>query len=265
MRDGRSAIGSRCDSSVVDRMAPPRFFVQEPLRSKAPGTLSTAQSRQVSQVLRLKIGDALTLFDGSGAEARARMSGLSGGIASFEVVDVDHPDRSPPVDLTVGLAALRGDRFEVAVQKLTELGVSRIVPLSTDRSVISFNDARAWARRLERLQRIVVEAAEQCERVTLPVVAEPATLEEFLIQQPVIALVERSYSSTLLDVGARSPVAIAIGPEGGWSPGEIAAIERHALATASLGRLILRAETAAIVAAGTIIQQAWQSAASQGK
>jgi 16S rRNA (uracil1498-N3)-methyltransferase len=246
-------------------MTTPRFFVPDPLHPGAEGTLSTAQSRQVSQVLRLKSEDRVALFDGTGVEADASISGLSGGIASFTVLGVDRPDRSPPVDLTVGLAALRGDRFEVAVQKLTELGVKRIVPLSTDRSVISFNDARAWARRLERLQRIVIEAAEQCERVTLPEVAEPATLAEFLIQQPVIALVERTRSSMLLDIESGASAAIAIGPEGGWSPGEIAAIERDAHAAASMGRLILRAETAAIVAAGTIIQKAWQSVAPQGK
>jgi 16S rRNA (uracil1498-N3)-methyltransferase len=213
----------------------------------------------------LGAGDSLVLFDGSGAEAQAAIIEVSGGLARYEVRALEHPDRSPPLRLIVGLAALRGDRFEVAVQKLTELGVERIVPLSTDRSVISFNDARAWPRRLHRLQRIIIEAAEQCERVTLPEVSDPATVAEFLSERPVIALVERISSSALLDIEAGTEAAIAIGPEGGWSPDELATIEQHASAIASLGPLILRAETAAIVAAGTMIQQSWQTAMAQGE
>lgn len=244
-------------------MSAPRFHVTEPLHAEGTGKLSEGQSRQVSQVLRLSSGDVIVLFDGSGAEAHALITEISGGVASYDVQRMQFPDRSPPLRLTVGLAALRGDRFEVAVQKLTELGVERIVPLSTDRSVITFNDARAWARRLHRLQRIVIEAAEQCERVTLPEVSEPATVAEFLAQRRVIALVERVSASTLLDIEVAPEAAIAIGPEGGWSPAELATIEAKAAATASLGHLILRAETAAIVAAGTMIQQSWRNAMSQ--
>ncbi|HUG14011.1 MAG TPA: RsmE family RNA methyltransferase [Thermomicrobiales bacterium] len=246
-------------------MTKPRFYISDPLHPGALERLSAPQSRQVSQVLRMKVDDRLALFNGSGIEAEARLVEIAGGITSFEVLEVDRPDRSPPVQLTVGLAALRGDRFEVAVQKLTELGVHSIVPLSTERSVIPFNDARAWGRRLHRLQRIIIEAAEQCERVTLPEVSEPATLSEFLLQQPVIAMVERTSTATLMDIDTGAFAAIAIGPEGGWSAAEITAIEQHAAAMASLGRLILRAETAAIVAAGTIIQRAWRDAASLGK
>jgi 16S rRNA (uracil1498-N3)-methyltransferase len=246
-------------------MSSPRFYVPGPLNPGAVGSLTQAQSRQISQVLRMQAGQRFALFDGTGVEAEASIVEVGSGVTSFEVLAVAHPDRSPPIRLTVGLAALRGDRFEVAVQKLTELGVQRIVPLSTDRSVISFNDARAWERRLHRLQRIVVEAAEQCERVTIPDVVNPATVAEFLSQEPVIALVERTSSSMLLDIDPGTTAAIAIGPEGGWSRDELAAIENEAFATASLGRLILRAETAAIVAAGTMIQQSWQSAMSEGK
>jgi 16S rRNA (uracil1498-N3)-methyltransferase len=170
---------------------------------------------------------------------------------------VEQPDREPPLQLTVGLALLKGDRFEVAVQKLTELGVTRIAPLLTERSVVSFDDVRGWRKRGERYQRIAREAAEQSERVTLPVIAEPATLADFLRQQPVNVLLERAESALIATITPGPEAAIAIGPEGGWSDAEQRLIALEAAGTASMGRLILRAETAAIVAAGTLIQRAW--------
>jgi 16S rRNA (uracil1498-N3)-methyltransferase len=199
----------------------------------------------------------LMLFDGTGVEATARIVTLASDGLTYEVTSLNQPDREPPLRLTVGLALLKGDRFEVAVQKLTELGVARIAPLLTERSVVSFDDARGWQKRSERYQRIAREAAEQSERVTLPVIAEPATLADFLRQQPVIALLERAESAPVATLAPGREAAIAVGPEGGWSIEEQELIAREAAGTASLGQLILRAETAAIVAAGTLIQRAW--------
>ena len=108
----------------------------------------------------MSAGSLLTLFNGTGVEATARIVSPSERGVTFEVDTITTPDRDPPIRLTVGLAGLKGDRFEIAVQKLTELGVARIVPLLTERAVVSFADARGWLKRAERYARICREAAE---------------------------------------------------------------------------------------------------------
>lgn len=215
-------------------------------------------------MLRLSAGSLLTLFNGTGVEATARIVLPAERGATFEVDSVETPDRDPPIQLTVGLAVLKGDRFEVALQKLTELGAACIVPLLTERAVVSFADGRGWLKRAERYARISREAAEQSERVRLPEIARPLALAEFLHQQPAIVLLERAASVPIGSIMPAVETAIAIGPEGGWSAREQTLIEQQAAGTASLGRLILRAETAAIVAAGTLIQRAWAETQQQG-
>jgi 16S rRNA (uracil1498-N3)-methyltransferase len=235
----------------------PRFYVRYALQAGAIGALTPDQTRQARSVLRLGAGSRVALFDGSGVEAIARILVPLQAGATWEVESVTRPLREPPLRLTVGLALLRGERFEVALQKLTELGVTRICPLSAERSVVSFDVACAWERKLERFQRIVQQAAEQSERVTIPSIDAPVPLGEFLQTQPAVVLVERGTHPSLAGVPLLPSMALAVGPEGGWSERELQSIARDAAGTASLGRLILRAETAAIVAAGTLIQRAW--------
>jgi 16S rRNA (uracil1498-N3)-methyltransferase len=245
-------------------VAIPRFYVSDDLQPGSSGTLDAIQSKQVRSVLRLQPGYLMTLFNGTGVEATVRITSMSRDGITFDIEATETPDREPPIRLTVGLALLKGDRFEVALQKLTELGVTRIVPLLTERSVVSFDDARDWQKRADRYARICREAAEQSERVRLPELAEPVKLAGFLSQQPAIVLLERAASAPIGSIVPDSEMAIAIGPEGGWSEREQAVIGEQAAGTASLGRLILRAETAAIVAAGTLIQRSWAERAKQG-
>ena len=239
-------------------MRVPRLFVTSPLASGQSGHLDADQIRQLRSVLRLGSGSKIVVFDGSGAEARATIAALDRGGGTFNVGHLDYPQREPPIDLAVGLALLRGERFEIAVQKLTEIGVRRLVPLSTDRSMVSFSDAREWAKRAIRLERIAREAAEQSERVTLMTLDQPMTLGELLENEPqAIACIERADAVQLHDLPTERHMTIIIGPEGGWSEAELTAFCERRVRAASLGTLILRAETAAIVAAGTIMQSNW--------
>jgi 16S rRNA (uracil1498-N3)-methyltransferase len=235
-----------------------RFFVSGPLVARAIGHLNEIQSRQVHTVLRLRAGAEIVVFDGTGAEATCELTEVLRGAATFRISDICWPQREPEVDLTVGLALLRGDRFELAVQKLTEIGVRRIVPLEADRCVVTFRDVRDWEKRAERLRRIIVEAMEQSERVLEVVLDHPVDPGVYFDRQPVVALRERDSSPHLSLLPVRDKIAIAVGPEGGWSERESALIERHAT-PASLGNLVLRAETAAIVAAGVLIQRSYST------
>ena len=240
-------------------MALHRFFVRQPLTEDASGALDENQARQALSVLRLRPGDRIIVFDGSGTEAEANLLSVHRREVRFQIGPVYNPERETDIHLTVGLALLRGDRFEVAIQKLTEIGVRRIVPLAAERCVVSFPDARDWDKRAARYERIITEALEQSERVTSVELTAPSSVQDFLNHFDVLTLVERGEHASVATAPLKPVMAVAIGPEGGWSERELQLIEQHSM-TASLGRLILRAETAAIVSAGTLIQR---SSASQ--
>ncbi|CAN5606351.1 16S rRNA (uracil(1498)-N(3))-methyltransferase [soil metagenome] len=233
-----------------------RFFVAARLSEGAVGQLDDRQARQVLSVLRLRRGDQIVVFDGTGVEVEAVLTAVNRSEVQFEIGALSYPAREPDLTLTVGLSLLRGDRFEVAIQKLTEIGVRRIVPLTAQRCVVSFPDAGDWEKRAIRYERIIVEALEQSERVTTVDLTQPTSVQDFLSQHTVIALVERGQHVSIALAPLEPEMTLAIGPEGGWSEQEIDLIGDRAT-TASLGPLIMRAETAAIVSAGTLMQRSY--------
>lgn len=233
-----------------------RFYILDRLSPNASGRLSAEQARQAGKVLRLRPGDEIVVFDGTGSEYTGTLAEADRDGWEFATDEGRWPEREPRLRLTVGIALIRNERFELAVQKLTELGVTRIVPLAAERSVISYSDARRWHNRRARLERIVIEAAEQSERVTLPDLDAPLTVSEFLgrnAEMDIIALVERTGTTPLGAIRPGGQVALMIGPEGGWAPREVEQIGAAGATLANMGALILRAETAAIVAAGHLI------------
>lgn len=233
----------------------PRFYTERALEEAQSGELAADQARQLHKVLRLGPESRIVLFDGSGAEARASITELRKDRASYRIEEIDYPSREPDLSLSVGLAMVRGNRFDTAVQQLTELGVARIVPLATDRSVVSYSGDRDWSKRVTRLERIAREAAEQSERVTVPIIGAPISLSSFMDSYQALALVERSHAPPLASLSLSQQSALAIGPEGGWSPDELGDIDERASGSAFMGQLILRAETAAIAAAATVMQR----------
>jgi 16S rRNA (uracil1498-N3)-methyltransferase len=213
--------------------------------------LSTADSRHLSSSLRLRPGDSVAAGDGYGrwrmcriASAGApRGSGPAGAVVLEPVTSVRNEER--PFRITVGVSLVKGDRPEWAVAKMTEVGVDRILPMICDRTVV-----RSQSReRHQRLVRVAAEAAMQSRRVFKPVVEEPAAFD-FVID---LLSDEGSLVSTALaEPGGGRPGAdlrsVLVGPEGGFSPRELA----RAPSKISLGESILRTETAA-VAAGLLL------------
>jgi 16S rRNA (uracil1498-N3)-methyltransferase len=225
-------------------------FVDDPGRP----VLSQADAHHLTAVLRLRDGEIVVAGDGAGQWARCQMDT---GRTVTARTDTGRTPTGPtlvpvgPVELTarvepavtVAFAPVKGDRPEWVVQKLTELGVDRIVPILTARSVVRWEGARA-AKSVERLRRVAREAAAQCRRAWLPEVAAVTTLGSLA------ALTGRP--TTLACPGGGPPdlgrPVVAIGPEGGWDEAELEA----GFDTVGLGGNILRAETAA-VAAGTLL------------
>lgn len=235
-----------------------RFFLESGIPESGIGELADGQARQVSRVLRGRPGDEIVVFDGSGAEGRARLLDVGRDQVDFEIIDIDRPDREPSIDLTVGLAMIKKDRFELACQKLTEVGVREIVPLISARTTVQKVSDDAWERQASRLRRIIIEAAEQSERVTIPRLEAPVNVERFFQEQTGLLLAERHDAQPLVNVPLTSKMNLAIGPEGGWEPPEVDQAIEAGWSLCGLGSLILRAETAAIVSSAVFIQR-WQA------
>lgn len=244
-----------------------RFFCEEPI-DWAPGsattphaTLEGAEAHHLLHVMRAKIGDRVTLFDGSGSEFPAQVAEVGRSTVELTVLARETPDREAPAELTLGVALPKGDRQKVLIEKLTELGVARLTPLVTERSV-----AAPKASGLEKLRRGVIEASKQCGRNRLMVVDDPMPLAVFLSDTraserliahpagaPLPGRAGLACRSTEIapPAGEACPTntAAAIGPEGGFTDAEVAAAEAAGWTAASIGPRILRIETAAIAIA----------------
>jgi 16S rRNA (uracil1498-N3)-methyltransferase len=196
--------------------------------------LDDADRHHLERVLRTRPGEEVTVSDGRGGWRACTF--VAGGELR-PIGDIEQWPAPTPA-ITIAFALTKGDKPELTVQKLTELGVDRIRPFVAARSVVRWDHDRA-ARNVERLRRVAREAAMQCRRAHLPVVDE---LVEF-------AAVADLRGAVLADAGGASPgrgsTVVLIGPEGGWSDEE----RSRGLPTVSLGDHVLRAETAAIAAA----------------
>jgi 16S rRNA (uracil1498-N3)-methyltransferase len=202
--------------------------------------LSDDDRAHLVRSLRLRDGEAVTVSDGRGGRRPCRFVAADGTVTPDG--DVERAPAPAPT-ITVALAIPKGDRLEWAVQKLTETGVDRIVLLHTDRSVVRWDgdDDRA-ARRLARLRRIAREAAMQSRRVWLPGVDGPVAFGDALTWPGVC----------VADAGGAPPSLVSptvlVGPEGGWSDDERAAVAAGGVARVSFGAYVLRVETAAVAA-----------------
>ena len=197
--------------------------------------LASDDRHHLDRVLRLRAGDPLTISDGRGRWRQAR---FGPEVEPTGPVAVDH---QPAPTLTVAFALVKGERPELVVQKLTELGMDRIVPFAAERSVVRWDPAKA-DKQLERLRRVAREAAMQSRRSWLPQVDGLASFDDVLALPGAVAA-DRSGTPLTLDTPT-----VLIGPEGGWAPGERGRFR----ATVGLGAQVLRAETAAL-AAGTLL------------
>ena len=194
--------------------------------------LSAEDAHHLGRVLRLRAGEEVTVADGRGGW---RVCAYADGPRLEPRADAQRVLR-PQVAVTVAFALTKGDKPELVVQKLTELGVDRIVPITAAHSVVQWDDAKA-ARNTERLRAVARAAAMQSRRAFLPIVDDVTTLAALAGDGVALAHAE----GEPLD---ESVTTLAVGPEGGWSDDELGVISRHV----DLGPTTLRAETAALVA-----------------
>ncbi len=206
--------------------------------------LTPEQTRYLTLVLRLRAGDALEIFDGSGGRYPAQLE-------SGEIVRVGPrlAEEARALDVVLAQALAKGEKMDLIVQKATELGVSRIAPLVAERSVVKLSAERG-ASRTERFRRIAQEAARQCGRADVPSIDEPQPLDALLAASDRLCLVLDPAQPLRLSAAARgvSRLLLAIGPEGGFSPAELELAQLAGALTVGLGPLVLRTETAGLAA-----------------
>jgi len=220
-----------------------RFFVAAEEMAGDAFPLPPAIARQVTRVLRLRDDDHLVLLDGQGEAATVR---LRHGEC---LVEVRGPAGGEPRHrLTVWQALLRGDHLEPVIRHGTELGIAEFRLIVTERCVVR----DLSPRRLQRLESVAREAAEQSERGRVPSVVEPVPLADALADAPVL-LYERANGPRLSAL--EPPANLVIGPEGGFTPDEVAAADQAGATIAGLGPRILRSETVAMAAAAVVLSR----------
>ena len=220
--------------------------------------LSAEESRHLRDVLRLRAGEEVYVFDGEGREfaCAVRETGMRGGTVVLEVRGrAEPPSPESPLELTLAVALLKGEKFDLVVQKATELGASRVEPVLTARSDVRPRDARDTERRVERWRRLALEAAKQSGRARVPTIDSPQTFERLVAREPREGLQRLLFSErggagldSLAAEAATRPASVLalVGPEGGWDDEELALARTQGFALVTLGGRTLRAETAAI-------------------
>lgn len=226
-----------------------RFFLATP-PVDGRAELVGDEARHLARVLRAAIGDAVAVFDGRGSEWPARVTSIGRDRVGLEV-GPPLAAAAPPLPLTLAVALPKGDRQKWLVEKLTELGCARLVPLVTTRGV-----AEATPAAIERLGRAAIEACKQCGRTTLLEITPPATLAAMLAARDpnTVSLVADPSGEALgpLLAGHAGAVLALVGPEGGFTAEELAVAEAAGCRRVSLAPHILRVETAAIALAAGV-------------
>jgi len=225
-----------------------RYFVAEPI-SGSHAVLTEQEAHHLLHVMRLGEGDEVLLFDGSGAEFPARVEKTTRREVHLAVLARRAVDRELPLQVVLAVALPKGDRQKWLVEKAVELGVGRLIPLRCERSV-----AQPGKQTLRRLERTVIEASKQCGRNRLMQIADPVDWAALAAEPPDNCMRYLAHpgapSGTELSLPAEKKSAqVAIGPEGGLSDEEIAIGIEHDWHLLSLGKRILRIETAAVAVA----------------
>lgn len=269
------------NSSINQRKSLSHFFLPEQAFRKGDGQVGSlvemddgAVVHQLQHVLRFEKGDLVNLLDGQGNMWLARICQMTRSVVTFELLELQVAAQTAGYSnyqVISLLPLLKGPRFEWALEKLTELKVDRIIPFASTRTVVKAKVKEESEGRQRRWQNIIKEAAEQSERLLLPILDPPLSLEEMLKleeldstkgalnlllserdQAPNIVQVLESTTTESATLGNRAGIRICLlgGPEGGFTEEEKTLILASGFQKASLGSTILRGETAAILAAG---------------
>lgn len=226
----------------------PRFYIPLPLSAPMRMTLPAAAAHHAARVLRLHVGDALIVFNGHGGEYGAHILAMGKQDVTIEIERHDPIERESPLDVILVQALSAAERMDFTIQKAVELGVRQIVPVESERCVVRLHGERA-AKRVQHWQQIAVSACEQCGRNRVPDIKPIISLAAWLATsepEPERWILLPEAEKALRDMQRpRKPVAVLVGPEGGFTDAEAAAAQRAQHQSVRLGPRILRTETVA--------------------
>ncbi len=228
-----------------------RLYVEEKLEQGGSIRLEGDRAHYLGRVLRLEAGADFVLFNGKGGEFEARVERADRGAVWARVGAFTSVERESPLNVTLVQGISRGERMDFTVQKAVELGVASIAPVTTERSTVRLDGARR-SRRLEHWRGIVVNACQQCGRTRIPSIDKITSLDQWLktaAKSPATRLVLSPQGAlSANDLELQRDVVLLIGPEGGFSQGELERLNQSGFRALSLGPRILRTETAAVAA-----------------
>ena len=222
-----------------------RFYIEHDL-DLGDVVIDGAEAHHIASVRRFKVGEMIQLFNGDGSEYDAEIVAVDRKRVTVSIRNRRIVNRELGIELVIASAMPKGDRGDFLIEKLTELGVTRFIPLVTQRSIVEVK-----ATKLPKLSRIVIEASKQCGRNQLMMIEESCRFNELLQRESLperkLLLHTNSMSEPLQ--GSATSVIVAVGPEGGFADEEVTMACQLGWRMASLGERILRVETAAIAAA----------------
>jgi 16S rRNA (uracil1498-N3)-methyltransferase len=222
-----------------------RFYAPKENFGKETITLSLDETRHLRDVLRLREGEKVKVFDGAGKEFLCAIETIAKKETSLKIIEETAPSApESDLDLTLAVALLKGEKFDLVIQKAVELGVCKLVPLNTKRADVRLKDAD---KKQERWQKIALEACKQSGRARLMQIELPVDFEKFIKTAggTKILFAERSGAS-FSEIKADKKITALVGSEGGWEDSEIEFAAANGFQIITLAGRILRAETAAI-------------------
>jgi 16S rRNA (uracil1498-N3)-methyltransferase len=232
-----------------------RFFCPAPLQAGTSVTLPEEAAHHATRVLRLAPGAAVILFDGAGQSCAGRIASLRPAV-SVELTETLPPEPEPPCRVTLVQALASGDKMDWVIQKAVELGVHAVVPVAARRSVLKLDGARA-EKRVAHWRKIAIAACEQSGRSRVPAVSDIQPLNQWLaratggwVLAPAAGQALRAHAP------APAELNLLVGPESGWEPAELEAMQARGVVPLRLGPRILRTETAGLAALAAI-QALW--------
>ena len=223
-----------------------RFYAPVEAFKNGGITLDVDETRHLRDVLRLKIGDEVSVFDGTGREFLCQIAEIGKKTSGLEILkEIESTSPESPLEISIAATVLNGEKYDLIIQKSVELGVTTLVPLNTIRCDVNVKDA---VKRLERWRRIALEATKQCGRAKLMKITEPIGFEQFIVDsksENIVLFSERD-GSDFSTISADKKIAAIYGPKGGWDDSELELARNNSVNIVTLGGRILRAETAAI-------------------
>ncbi len=235
----------------------PRIYTSQKLSASATITLEEAPSRHIAKVLRMQAGRELVLFNGSGGEYRATIGEVSKKSVQVQLTDFCEQDRQSPLAVELAIGMSRGERMDWVIQKATELGVTAITPLFSERTEVKLSGERL-VKKQQHWHQVAISACEQCQRNILPSINPAQQLDDWLstTEAELKLVLHHRSDKSLQDHRQPQSLALLIGPEGGLSSDEITRAEGKGFQPLTLGPRVLRTETAPL-AAISLAQLLW--------